>query len=61
MRNVWKGLTVGAFAGAGVGVALDLFGRAGRGASSAASRAGEATKAEAKHVADVIEDRVRRH
>lgn len=56
MRNAWKGLTVGAFAGAGVGVVLDLFGRAGR-------RAGKATdksKSEARHVAGVIGDKIRR-
>ncbi|TVR25879.1 MAG: hypothetical protein EA389_07430 [Ilumatobacter sp.] len=60
MRNAWKGLTVGAFAGAGVGVVLDLFDRVGRRAGKATTKASDKTKSEARHVAGVIEDKVRR-
>ena len=54
MRNVWKGLAVGAFAGAAVGVVLDAFESTRRGAVRASAKA----KAGARHLVDVIEDKI---
>jgi hypothetical protein len=39
MRNAWKGLIIGAFTGAGIGVLLDGGSSAGRGAAAAAKAA----------------------
>jgi hypothetical protein len=41
MSNVWKGLAIGALVGAGVGLILDLLGRAGKGAVAVAEMARE--------------------
>jgi hypothetical protein len=57
MKNVWKGLVVGAFAGAAVGVALDMIDRAGRQAAVISRRA----KTGAKHLASAVEDKVVPH
>lgn len=54
MKNVWKGLTVGAFAGAAVGVILDLFEGTGRRAAAVSARA---TKG-ATHLADIVEEKI---
>ena len=54
MKNVWKGLTVGAFAGAAVGVLVDGLDAAGRRTGNASARA----KSEAKHLVEVAEDKI---
>ena len=54
MKNVWKGLTVGAFAGAAVGVALDAAGRLGAGGH----RAAEAARTRGAEIADEVAARV---
>jgi gas vesicle protein len=54
MKNVWKGLTVGAFAGAAVGIVLDAFEGTRRRAADVSAR----TKAGARHLVDVIEEKI---
>lgn len=54
MKNVWKGLTVGAFAGAAVGVALDMLEGTGRRAAEVSARA----KTGATHLADLVEEKL---
>lgn len=54
MKNVWKGLTVGAVVGAAIGIVLDALDATGRRATKAASRA----KSGARHLADVIEEKI---
>ena len=54
MRNVWKGLTVGAFAGAAVGIAVDALDRLGEGSHHAAEKA----KARGAELADQLKDHV---
>ncbi|MEO7126555.1 MAG: hypothetical protein ABI382_11645 [Nakamurella sp.] len=44
MRNVWKGLFVGAVTGAAIGLVLDLGQRLGRGAAQLAGAAGNAVR-----------------
>jgi hypothetical protein len=69
MKNVWKGLTVGAFAGAAVGVMLDGLHRAGDASSRALHKAGDASaraasevsaraKSGAIHLAEVVEEKI---
>lgn len=41
MNNVWKGLAIGAFVGAAVGLVLDLLRGAGKGAAAVAEMARE--------------------
>ncbi len=54
MKNVWKGLTVGAVVGAAVGIALDAVYAAGRDATEVAARA----RTGAKHLAEAIDVRI---
>ncbi len=54
MKNVWKGLAVGAAVGSAVGIVLDALGATGRRATDVAARA----KTGAKHLADVIEEKI---
>ena len=54
MKNVWKGLTVGALVGAAVGVVLDLLEATGRGAAQVSARA----KTGASHLAEIVEDKI---
>lgn len=54
MKNVWKGLTVGAFAGAAVGVVLDALEGTRRRAAEVSAR----TKTGARHLADRVEAKV---
>ena len=54
MKNVWKGLTVGALAGAAVGVILDALEGTGRRAVEVSARA----KAGASHLADIVEEKL---
>ncbi|HKY13785.1 MAG TPA: YtxH domain-containing protein [Microthrixaceae bacterium] len=49
MRNVWKGLVIGSFAGAAVGVVLDVFERVGSGTHRAAEHAKEQGAELAEH------------
>ena len=58
MKNVWKGLTVGAFAGAAVGVILDLFEGTGRRAAAVSARATKGAKKGATHLADIVEEKI---
>ena len=53
-KNVWKGLTVGAFAGAAVGIAVDALDRLGEGSHHAAEKA----KARGAELADQLKDHV---
>jgi hypothetical protein len=39
MKNAWKGLTVGAFAGAAIGVIMDILEGTGRRAADVSARA----------------------
>ena len=54
MKNVWKGLTVGALTGAAVGVILDGLDKVGRRTSDAADR----TRTGAKHLLEAVEDKL---
>lgn len=54
MKNVWKGLTVGAFSGAVVGVVLDGFDKIGQRTSDAADR----TRTGAKNLLEAVEDKL---
>jgi hypothetical protein len=62
MKNVWKGLTVGAFAGAIVGIAIDAVENAGRRAADVSTRAASGVSSSAKtgatHLADFVEDKI---
>lgn len=69
MKNVWKGLTVGAFAGAAVGVILDGMHKAGDASSRALHKAGDASaraasevsaraRSGASHLAEVVEEKI---
>lgn len=58
MKNVWKGLTVGAFAGAAVGVVLDVFEGTGRRAAAVSARATKGAKKGATHLADIVEEKI---
>ena len=62
MKNVWKGLTVGAFAGAAVGVMIDMAEGTGRRAADASARAatGVSTRAKsgASQIAELVEDKI---
>jgi hypothetical protein len=58
VRNVWKGLTVGAFAGAGVGIVLDAFRKAGEVSARAATEVSSRTKTGATHLADLVEEKI---
>lgn len=51
MKNVWKGLVVGAFTGAGVGWILDLLDGGAKKLVAAEGRAGEAVQEHAPQVA----------
>jgi hypothetical protein len=53
MKNVWKGLVVGSFAGAAVGIALDVLERLG----ADTHRAAEHAKRRAEHVAEAARER----
>lgn len=54
MRNVWKGLVIGAFAGAGIGVVLDLAGAIGRKAKDVGEQARESLRQRAPEVAEAL-------
>lgn len=54
MKNVWKGLVVGAFTGAAVGIVLDAL----RGTGRRAAEVSERTKTGARHLVDVIEEKI---
>lgn len=62
MKNVWKGLTVGAFAGAAVGVMIDMAEETGRRAADVSARAAAEASSRAKsgagHVAAVIGEKI---
>lgn len=58
MRNVWKGLTVGAFAGAAVGLTMDAARRAADASSRAAGDVAEKAKIGASNVAAAVADRI---
>ena len=58
MKNVWKGLTVGAFAGAAVGVILDALEGTGRRAAAVSARATKGAKKGATHLADIVEEKI---
>lgn len=51
MKNVWKGLVVGAFTGAGIGLVLDLVESGAQKLASAEDRVGEAVHEHAPQVA----------
>lgn len=54
MRNVWKGLAVGAVTGAAIGIVLDGLDRIGRHTTDAAGR----TRTGAKHLLEAVEDKL---
>lgn len=58
MKNVWKGLTVGAFAGAAVGIIVDGLGKAGDASARAASEVSARAKSGAAHLAEIVEDKI---
>ncbi|HSJ28073.1 MAG TPA: hypothetical protein VLB67_07655 [Acidimicrobiia bacterium] len=62
MKNVWKGLTVGAFAGAAVGILIDVVEVTGRRAAEASSRAASGVSTRAKsgatHLAELVEEKL---
>jgi hypothetical protein len=62
MKNVWKGMTVGAFAGALVGVIMDVVEGTGRRAAEVSARAatGVSTRARsgATHLAEFVEEKI---
>lgn len=62
MKNVWKGLTVGAFAGAVVGIAIDAAENAGRRAAEVSNRAASGVSSSARtgaaHLADFVEEKI---
>lgn len=62
MKNVWKGMTVGAFAGAVVGVMMDVANRTGRRAAeiSARTASGVSTRARsgASTLAEFVEEKL---
>jgi hypothetical protein len=62
MKNVWKGLTVGALAGALVGVIMDVVEGTGRRAAEVSARAasGVSTRARAgaSHLAELVEEKI---
>ncbi|MEX0756486.1 MAG: hypothetical protein WEA34_04445 [Gemmatimonadota bacterium] len=62
MKNVWKGLAVGAFAGAIVGVAIDIVESAGRKAADVSNRAASGVSSSARsgatHFADLVEEKI---
>lgn len=55
MKNVWKGLIIGALTGAGIGLLLDLLEALGRGGRQLSRQARE----EAAHLASVTEAKVK--
>lgn len=57
MRNVWKGLTVGAFAGAAIGLILDGLRKAGEASARAAEGVSTRAKSGATHLADLVEEK----
>lgn len=58
MRNVWKGLTVGAFAGAAVGITLDAFRKTADMSVRAAEGVSTRAKSGAGHLADLVEEKI---
>jgi hypothetical protein len=54
MRNVWKGLVIGAFAGAGIGLALDIARAVGRKAKEMGGQTREALRQHAPEVAEAL-------
>lgn len=58
MKNVWKGLTVGAFAGAAVGITMDAIRNAADASSRAAGEVAEKAKAGASHAAATVADKI---
>jgi hypothetical protein len=62
MKNVWKGLSVGAFAGALVGVIMDVFEGTGRRAAEVSARAATGVSSRAKsgasQLAGFVEDKI---
>jgi hypothetical protein len=54
VKNVWKGLVIGALTGAAAGAALDLGERGGRGLSAGVSALGGAVAHHAPEVADQV-------
>ena len=58
MRNVWKGLTVGAFAGAAIGMTMDAARRAADASSRAAGEVAEKAKIGASNVAATVADKI---
>ncbi len=57
MRNVWKGLVIGAFAGAGIGIALDIARAVGRKAIEVGAQTREALREHAPDVAEALATR----
>jgi hypothetical protein len=57
MRNVWKGLVIGAFAGAAIGIALDIARALGRRAIEVGSQTREAVREHAPEVAEALASR----
>jgi hypothetical protein len=54
MRNVWKGLVIGAFAGAAIGIALDFARAIGRKAIEVGGQTREALRQHAPEVAEAL-------
>jgi hypothetical protein len=64
MRNAWKGLIVGAFTGAGIGILLDGGSSAGRGAAAAARAARDHAPdalRKAREFSDAAAEKAREH
>lgn len=58
MRNVWKGLVIGAFTGASAGLMLDLGERGARDIASLGGKIGERAPLVADHVREAVSDAV---
>jgi hypothetical protein len=58
MKNVWKGLVVGAFTGAGIGLVLDLLEGGAQKLAAAEGRVGDAVQEHAPDVAASVRHRV---
>ena len=58
MRNVWKGMVIGAFTGASAGLMLDLGERGASDIAALGGRIGERAPQVADHVREVVNDAV---
>ena len=54
MKNVWKGLVVGAFTGAGVGLALDVLERGAQKVAAVGETVGDVVEEAMQHVPQVV-------